>query len=61
MQCLLSLNSQKSSDCVNRGNAYDWLFENAEIEFSDQIITKMPNEFDKARPDTVFLLSDTPA
>ncbi len=30
-----------------------WLFEIVEIGFSDQINTKGPNEFDKARPETV--------
>lgn len=38
-----------------------WLFEIVEIGFSDQINTKGPNEFDKARPETVILLSNTPA
>lgn len=38
-----------------------WLFEIDEIGFSDQINTKGPNEFDKARPETVILLSNTPA
>lgn len=30
-----------------------WLIEIVEIRFSDQINTEVPNEFDKARPETV--------